>query len=228
MDGNGRWAKQRGKPRFWGHQAGVEAVRRVVDAAVKHHVSALSLFAFSSENWQRPQEEVSFLMQLFITVLKREIKQLHKNNVKLTIIGDISRFAKKLQTLILESQALTVNNSGLNLCVAANYGGRWDITHACQKLAEQVAKGELKPADITQDRFQSALSISNLPEPDLLIRTSGELRISNFYLWQMAYTEFYFTKVMWPDFDEACLLAAIEEYAKRQRRYGAATEQMSN
>ncbi len=226
MDGNGRWAQARGLPRVAGHQAGVEAVRRAITAASKSGVEYLSLFAFSRENWSRPKQEVSFLMRLFLTVLKREVKELHKNNVRLKIIGELSEFSVKLQHLLNDAMTLTADNTGLTVIIAANYSGRWDIARAAREVAKKVEAGELAPQTITEAVLDQHLVTYEFPEPDLLIRTSGESRISNFYLWQASYTELVFVDDMWPDFTEKTLLAAIEEYTARERRYGKLPEQL--
>lgn len=227
MDGNGRWAEARGKPRHAGHRAGVETVRRVIELCGREGVKVLTLFAFSSENWQRPETEVKMLMELFFTALNREIRRLRKQNVRLRIIGDISAFSEKLQALIREGERVTADNDGLLLQIAANYGGRWDITQAARKLAQQVKAGLLQPEEIDESQVASQLSFADQPDPDLFIRTGGEKRISNFLLWQCAYTELYFTEVLWPDFDEKALLAAFEDYAGRQRRFGRISSQVS-
>lgn len=228
MDGNGRWAKQRNQPRFFGHKAGVEAVRGVVKACAERGIDVLTLFAFSSENWRRPQKEVSLLMELLYTALTREVSKLHDNNVRLRIIGDRSVFHKKLQNRLLESEALTENNTGLTLVVAVNYGGRWDITQAAQAVAEKALAGELQPSDITPELFGQHLSLNELPEPDLFIRTGGEQRVSNFLLWQLAYSELFFTETLWPDFSSSSLDEAIESFSNRQRRFGRTGEQVEN
>ncbi|HKK05179.1 MAG: isoprenyl transferase [Gammaproteobacteria bacterium] len=228
MDGNGRWAKQRSLPRFAGHRAGVEAVRGTVQACVELGVEVLTLFAFSSENWRRPEKEVGLLMELFLTALEHEVGKLHRNNVRLRIIGDRSAFAPKLQASIASSEELTRDNDGLVLNVAANYGGRWDILQAARQLGERIERGELAPADIDAAAFQACLSLPSLPEPDLFIRTGGEQRISNFLLWHLAYTELYFTPTLWPDFDRAALDEALEAFANRQRRFGRTGEQVEN
>ena len=220
MDGNGRWAQQRGKLRTFGHKAGVEAVRASVRLARKVGVESLTLFAFSSENWQRPQDEVNVLMKLFTLVLNSEVKKLNKNDIRLKVIGDISAFDKKLQEKIKKAEALTACNQALTLNIAANYGGRWDIINATRKLAEQAQNGEIDPDDIDESLFNKHTSTSNLPELDLLIRTGGDHRVSNFLLWQCAYAEFYFSDVLWPDFNEAIFTAAIKDFANRQRRFG--------
>ena len=226
MDGNGRWAKRRSLPRFAGHRAGVEAVRGTVQACVELGVEVLTLFAFSSENWRRPEKEVGLLMELFLTALEHEVGKLHRNNVRLRIIGNRSAFAPKLQASIESSEALTRDNDGLVLNVAANYGGRWDILQAARQLGERIQRGELAPADIDASAFQGCLSLPSLPEPDLFIRTGGEQRISNFLLWHLAYTELYFTPTLWPDFDRGALDEALAAFANRQRRFGRTGEQV--
>lgn len=220
MDGNGRWAKQQGKLRIFGHQNGVKAVRTAVNFAAKHQIKVLTLYAFSSENWNRPEAEVSALMNLFMKALDSEVKKLHKNNIRLKIIGNKSAFSNRLQQRIAESEALTANNTGLTLNIAANYGGYWDIVTAAQVLAEQVKNEQISIADITPERFQQALVTGDQPQVDLLIRTSGEQRISNFLLWQVAYAELFFSPVLWPDFDEQHFAQAIEAYQQRDRRFG--------
>ncbi|AUI67142.1 di-trans,poly-cis-decaprenylcistransferase [Glaesserella australis] len=220
MDGNGRWAKQQGKLRIFGHQNGVKAVRAAVNFAAKHGIKVLTLYAFSSENWSRPEAEVSALMTLFMKALDSEVKKLHKNNIRLNIIGDKSAFSDSLQKRIAQSEALTANNSGLILNIAANYGGYWDITQAAQKVALQVKNGELAVEEITPEYFQRHLVTETQPQVDLLIRTSGEQRISNFLLWQIAYAELVFSPVLWPDFDEKAFTDAIIAYQQRDRRFG--------
>ncbi|USH04059.1 isoprenyl transferase [Grimontia kaedaensis] len=226
MDGNGRWAKARGKARMFGHKAGVDAVRKTVSTANRLGVQVLTLFAFSSENWRRPEEEVSLLMELFVTVLGREVKRLHKNGVKLKVIGDTTRFSQSLQDKIAAAEALTANNTGLVLNVAANYGGQWDIMQAVKKLAAQVERGDIPAEQLTEGDLQVHLSSSGLPDVDLMIRTSGECRISNFMLWQAAYAELYFTEQFWPDFDETSLTEAIAWFINRERRFGCTGEQI--
>ena len=227
MDGNGRWAQARGKPRHAGHRAGVETVRRVIEQCGKQGVRVLTLFAFSSENWQRPETEVKMLMELFFTALNREIERMRRKNVRLRIIGDISAFSDKLQKTIREGERLTAGNDGLLLQIAANYGGRWDITEAARRLARQVSAGLLRPEQIDEELFARNLSFADVPDPDLFIRTGGEKRISNFMLWQCAYTELYFTDVLWPDFDEPALQKAFQDFARRQRRFGRVAEQVT-
>ncbi|HTQ99722.1 MAG TPA: polyprenyl diphosphate synthase [Candidatus Acidoferrum sp.] len=227
MDGNNRWMKQQGGSGLSGHRAGVEAARRTITLCAQRGIECLTLFAFSSENWQRPRREVSGLMTLFANFLQAsEIKKLHKNNIRLRFIGRRDRFDNKLRALIEKAEKLTHDNTGMTLLVAADYGGRWDITQAAQKLAEQVRQGQLAPADFTEQLLQQHTEACDLPPPDLCIRTGGEHRISNFLLWQFAYTELYFTPTLWPDFDEAELELALADFASRQRRYGKLSEQV--
>jgi undecaprenyl diphosphate synthase len=226
MDGNGRWARSRGLPRPAGHRQGVKAVRRVVEACRVRGVQALTLFAFSSENWRRPPAEVSLLMDLFIHTLKREIDSLHSNRVRLVFIGERSAFSGRLRRLMEDSEALTAGNTGLQVNIAVNYGGRWDIVQAAQHLAARVEAGQLGADAIDADAIASQLSLAGLPEPDLFIRTGGEQRISNFLLWQLAYTELYFTDVLWPEFDAQRLEEALAWFAGRQRRFGQTGEQV--
>jgi undecaprenyl diphosphate synthase len=226
MDGNGRWAKKRGLPRYAGHPAGVESVRRVVEACVVRQIPILTLFAFSSENWRRPAKEVNLIMDLFIRSLRKEVKRLNRNQVKLKVIGDRTAFSQKLQNQIDEAEQQTASNQGLLLQVAANYGGRWDIAQAARCVAESVAAGVLSPDQVDEQTLARHLSFADLPEPDLFIRTGGEKRISNFLLWQCAYTELYFTDLLWPDFDDQALDAAIQDYSGRQRRFGRTGEQI--
>lgn len=225
MDGNGRWAKQRNLPRSAGHRAGSKAVKEAIKFCGEKGIEILTLFAFGTENWNRPVDEVNFLMELFTKTLQHQTKSLHKNNVQLRVIGDYSRFHEKLQQRILEAQQLTAANTGLKLIIAANYSGRWDITEAARRLGRQIELGKLTSAQITPELFHRALSIADLPDPDLLIRTSGEQRISNFMLWQFAYTEFYFTSALWPDFNATIFDSAITAYANRERRFGLISEQ---
>lgn len=226
MDGNGRWAKEKGKIRTFGHKAGVKAVRASVSYAVKSDIEALTLFAFSSENWNRPAEEVSVLMELFKLVLGSEVKKLHKNNVKLKVIGDISRFDAKLKQKVANAEELTKDNDGLTLNIAANYGGRWDIVNAAKLLSEKVKSGELDIENISEDVFTEYTCAADLPSVDLLIRTGGEQRISNFLLWQVAYAELYFCDCYWPDFDEQAFQQAVDDFNDRQRRFGKTSEQV--
>lgn len=220
MDGNGRWAEHRNLPRFAGHRAGVETVRRIVQMSGELGIQALTLFAFSSENWRRPKKEVGLLMDLFLSALEREVKKLHETGVRLRIVGDIAAFPKKLQMRIQDSMEKTRDNQGLALNIAANYGGKWDIVQAVQKLAAQVEAGTLQSHDIDESSIAEHLSLSMLPEPDLFIRTGGEQRISNFLIWQLAYTELYFTHALWPDFDREEYAKALQSFASRQRRFG--------
>ncbi|MDF1588755.1 MAG: isoprenyl transferase [Gammaproteobacteria bacterium] len=226
MDGNGRWAKQRHQPRFMGHRAGLKAVENIVKQCVERNVSVLSLFAFSSENWRRPSKEVSLLMELFALALKQQVKRLNDNNIQLRIIGDISKFSNGLQKQITHATELTKDNTSLIINIAANYGGRWDITQAVQQIAVKVKSHELAVSDITEALITNHLSTANLPEPDLYIRTGGEQRVSNFLLWQLAYTEFYFTDTLWPDFDGKALDQAIDSFNHRERRFGRTSEQL--
>ncbi len=228
MDGNGRWAQLQGKGRVAGHKAGVESVRSVVTSARKSNVKALTLFAFSSENWQRPAKEVSVLMDLFMYVLTKEVKRLHKHNIRFQVIGDLSRFSDKLQKNIAKSEQLTAKNSGLVLSIAANYGGRWDIAQAAKKLASDVNEGIISLDDINEESLNEQTCLANLPTLDLLIRTGGDCRISNFLLWQAAYAELYFTDTLWPDFNEVKLQEAISCFDQRERRFGKTGEQARN
>lgn len=225
MDGNGRWAKKRFMPRVMGHKAGVEAARKTVQACVKLKIEVLSLFAFSSENWQRPLPEVNFLMDLFLTGLEKEITMLHQNKVRVRFIGDRSKFKVKLSDKIDEAECLTRNNEGLTLLIAVDYGGQWDICQATKKITQAVVNNEITLDNINPALFSKYLSFADLPDPDLFIRTSGEIRISNFMLWQLAYSELYFTKTLWPDFNEIELEKALDHYTGRERRFGKSTEQ---
>jgi undecaprenyl diphosphate synthase len=241
MDGNGRWAKNRFMPRVAGHKRGVEAVRETVKTCGDLGIQYLTLFAFSSENWRRPQDEVSVLMQLFLMALESEVAKLHENNIRFKVIGDLSPFDARIRERIAAGEALTANNSELTLTIAANYGGRWDILQAFDKVqqaralsgknaANMASNGEFAPllplAPLSEDEFAAHLSMAYAPEPDLFIRTGGEERVSNFLLWQLAYTEFYFTPELWPDFGRASLLKAVESYQKRERRFGRTSEQL--
>lgn len=226
MDGNGRWARKRHLPRFAGHRTGMESVRSMVRVCLKRGIKVLTLFAFSSENWRRPKEEVGLLMKLFMTALDNEVKKLHKNNVQLRIIGERSAFSSELQKRIDDAEQLTAGNDALTLVIAANYGGRWDITEAVRKLIGQAVAGELQPEAVTSELIRESLALSDLPEPDLFIRTGGEQRISNFLLWQLAYTEFYFTPLLWPEFRDEAFEDALISYSQRQRRFGRTGEQV--
>lgn len=225
MDGNGRWAKKRHFPRVMGHKRGVETVREMVKTCIERGVEYLTLFAFSSENWRRPAEEVTLLMQLFMLALEQEVSRLNQNGVRLMIIGDLSRFEPRLVDLVKRAEALTAGNTKLTLTIAANYGGRWDIIQAVAAMLK--ARPELADGFGETD-LQPYLSMPYAPEPDLFIRTGGEQRISNFLLWQLAYTELYFTDVLWPDFDTAALDQAIHSYQQRERRFGRTSEQLKH
>jgi undecaprenyl diphosphate synthase len=224
LDGNGRWAKRRRLPRFAGHRRGVEAVREIVTACARRGVGFLTLFAFSSENWRRPQEEVALLMQLFLAALENEVQKLHQSGIRLKIIGERRAFDPKIQALIAEGERLTEGNKGLTLTIAANYGGRWDILQALSRLAAE--RPEALAAGLSEQALSPYLAMGYAPEPDLFIRTGGEKRVSNFLLWQLAYAELYFTDTLWPDFDSAALDAAIASYRERERRYGRTSEQL--
>ncbi|QOL27293.1 di-trans,poly-cis-decaprenylcistransferase [Thalassotalea sp. LPB0316] len=226
MDGNGRWAQMRGNKRVAGHKAGVESVRSTVSTARKLGVKALTLFAFSSENWQRPEKEVSVLMDLFMYVLTKEVKRLHKNDIRFKVIGDKTRFSEKLQKNIEKAEALTRENTGMVLSVAANYGGRWDITQAAKSLAQKVQNNEMNLDEITEETLNQQTSLAEFADLDLLIRTGGDYRISNFLLWQSAYAEFYFTETLWPDFDERQFNLALEAFTQRERRFGKTGDQV--
>jgi len=223
MDGNGRWAKRRFLPRVAGHKRGVETVRRAVRACAERGVGYLTLFAFSSENWRRPPEEVSFLMRLFMLSLEQEVEKLHENGIRFRVIGDLGRFEPELVRLIRDAEALTAANERLTLTVAANYGGRWDIMQAVKRM---LAEHPELATSFTESDLKPYFALGHTPEPDLFIRTGGEQRISNFLLWQLAYTELYFTDILWPDFDAAALDAAIASYQQRERRFGRTSEQL--
>jgi undecaprenyl diphosphate synthase len=226
MDGNGRWAKMRSQPRHAGHRAGAKAVRNTVETAARRGVGFLTLFAFSSENWQRPADEVRSLMTLFLEALQREIDDLHRNNVKLRFVGERHKLQPRLVRKIEAAEARTAGNSGLVLTVAVAYGGRWDLVNAARGLASRVERGEMSASDIDEKRFAGHLALAGMPDPDLLIRTGGEQRISNFLLWNLAYAELYFCACLWPDFDEKEFDQALAIYANRQRRYGHTGEQV--
>jgi undecaprenyl diphosphate synthase len=225
MDGNGRWATQRRLPRVAGHSRGVDAVRACVEACAHAGVQYLTLFAFSSENWRRPVEEVSFLMRLFVTALEREVGKLHANSIRLRVVGDLSQFDARVQDLIRRAEAKTARNNRLTLTIAANYGGRWDILQATRKVAEEALRAGQAGA-IDEQSFAQHLAMAYAPEPDLFIRTGGETRISNFLLWQLAYTELYFTETFWPDFNAETLAEAIASYQRRERRFGRTSAQL--
>ena len=225
MDGNGRWATERRLPRVAGHTRGVDAVRAVVEGCARAGVEYLTLFAFSSENWRRPNDEVSFLMRLFITALEREVGKLHANGIRLRVVGDLERFEPRIRELIRRAETKTARNTRLTLTIAANYGGRWDILQATKKLVEQAVR-EGREVEVTEDAFAPHLAMAYAPEPDLFIRTGGEQRVSNFLLWQLAYAEFYFTDKYWPDFDGAALADAMASYTERERRFGRTSAQL--
>ena len=226
MDGNGRWARQRGRPRAAGHQAGFRATREIVECAGRRGIGALTLFAFSSENWRRPQTEVGLLMDLFLRALRSEVDNLDDNGVRIRFIGERSAFQPKLQAQMEAAERRTCANDGLELAIAVNYGGRWDIVHAARAVAREVAAGRLDADAIDVDTFARHVSLSGVTDPDLFIRTGGEKRISNYLLWHLAYTELFFTDVLWPDFDDGELGRALEFYAGRQRRFGRTGEQL--
>jgi undecaprenyl diphosphate synthase len=228
MDGNGRWAQQRNLPRHAGHRAGVKSVRMAVEQCAALGVEVLTLFAFSSENWARPRAEVNQLMELFMSALRAEVKRLNKSHVRLRVIGERGAFSEKLQRRIADAERLTENNDGLLLQIAANYGGRWDITEAARRLGRDVAAGRLDPDTIDEAAFAGYLSFPDAPDPDLFIRTGGEQRLSNFLLWQAAYTELFFSSCLWPEFDAVELQRAFEDFARRQRRFGRTADQARN
>jgi undecaprenyl diphosphate synthase len=226
MDGNGRWAQRQSLPRVAGHEAGAESVKQIVKLCGENGIAVLTLFAFSCDNWHRPPEEVDYLMNLFLQTLHQETANLHKNNICLRIMGDRTRFSLELQQQIDYAQELTQDNTGLTLVIAANYSGRWDVTHAVSQIAQAVHEQNLALEQINSELIQQYLCLADLPEPDLFIRTSGEQRISNFMLWQFAYTELYFSPVLWPDFDQQEFEAALAFYASRERRFGLVSEQL--
>jgi undecaprenyl diphosphate synthase len=222
MDGNGRWAKQRKRPRLFGHRAGAEALKIIINEAIKHNIEVLTVFAFSSENWSRPESEVNGLMGLFSKAFKTYTKDFKKRNIQLRLIGDITQFPESLQKQMKNAVEASKDSTGLTFVIAANYGGQWDILQAIKKTIES----KIKPENITEEIFRKKLTLSDLPDPDLMIRTSGESRISNFFLWQLAYTELYFTEVLWPDFNEHEFQKALDFYVKRERRFGQTSEQL--
>ena len=227
MDGNGRWARSRGMPRPAGHRASIKVVRRVVEECAKRNVRYLTLFAFSSENWRRPPDEVGMLMKLFLDTLEREVADLHRNQVGVAFIGDRELLGAALARRMQSAEQLTAGNTGLKLTVAMAYGGRWDIAQACRSLAADAAAGVLQPSDIGEAHVEARLALAGIPDPDLLIRTGNEQRISNFLLWNLAYTELYFSDVLWPEFSTAELDAAFEFYARRERRFGKTSGQLA-
>ena len=226
MDGNNRWAKARGLAGVRGHRAGAESVRNVVQRAAEQGIDTLSLFAFSSENWKRPVTEVNALMELFLMALKREVKKLHSNDIRLTILGDRRGFSHAIQKQIRRAEAMTADNTGMHLIVAANYGGQWEIACAARRLAQQVAEGSLAPDEIDENCMNEAMHMHQVPPVDLCIRTSGEQRLSNFMLWQLAYAELYFSPLLWPDFDADAFDQALADFARRQRRFGKTGQQI--
>ena len=226
MDGNGRWAQKRNQPRTFGHKAGLKALSKIVKRAGTIGIRELTVFAFSSENWKRPKKEVSLLMDLFMRALEREARDLNENGVRIRFIGDLSAFAPEMQQKINDAMSLTAQNQRMTLNVAANYGGRWDIVNAVRKTAEACASGHITPDQIDENYFASQTALGDTRDPDLFIRTGGEMRISNFLLWQCAYTEFYFTPVLWPDFSPEVLDQAIATFQSRERRYGLTSEQL--
>lgn len=226
MDGNGRWARKRGLPRIAGHRKGADAVRRVIEFSATNGVRWLTVFAFSSENWRRPPQEVARLMELFVEALDKDVKDLHENNIRFRVIGDIASLSDTIQQRIARSEELTAGNTGMVLNVALNYGGRWDIANACRRFATEVQAGDANADTLDEEKLEALLCTAGLPDPDLFIRTGGEKRISNFLLWQLAYTELYFTDVLWPDFNQGEYELALNWYASRQRRFGRTGEQV--
>lgn len=227
MDGNGRWAQRKGQPRISGHRRGVDAARQATTLCAQAGVSYLTLFAFSSENWRRPDEEVSFLKTLLVTSLESEFERLHANNIRLKIIGEVAPFGARLEKQVAEAENLTASNTGLVLTIALNYGARWDIANAARQIASGVLDGKWTESEIDEGLLARHLSTADLPDPDLFIRTGGELRLSNFLLWQLAYTELYFTETLWPDFGEDLFNEALSAYGRRQRRYGQTGDQIA-
>jgi len=227
MDGNGRWAQRRALPRHLGHRAGAKAVRATVEGCARRGVEALTIFAFSSENWQRPQDEVSRLMELFVESIDKEVDELHRNGIRVRFIGDMSRLRAGLGAKVAAAESRTAANQRMTLYVAISYGGRWDIVEAARRLAARAVTGEIKPEAIDETLFADQLQLAGAPEPDLFIRTGGESRISNFLLWNLAYSELYFCDTLWPDFDDAALDAALRFYASRQRRFGLTDAQVA-
>ena len=226
MDGNGRWAEQNGLLRSAGHSAGVKTLRNLIEHAVQIELTTITVYAFSRENWQRPKKEIELLLELFISSLESEVKDLHENNIKLNFIGEIDKFSEKLKKSMNESESLTSNNSNLTLNVALNYSGRWDIYNALLSIIDDMTSKKITKNEINEELINKKLSLADYDEPDLLIRTGGEKRLSNYLLWQIAYTELYFTDVLWPDFNTDQLDLALEWYAKRQRRFGKTSEQI--
>jgi len=227
MDGNGRWAKQRLRPRTFGHHAGQKAVKEAVEFCLRRGIASLTLFAFSSENWNRPATEVSALMELFLKAIDKEVDELHTNGVRIRFVGDLDAFAPELRARMLGAMDRTAGNTALNMNVAVNYGGRWDIANAARLAVEAIARGEFAASDLDEARLNRYTCLADQPPLDLFIRTGGEHRVSNFLLWQIAYAELYFTDTLWPDVDQACLTEALDDYARRERRYGRTGEQVA-
>lgn len=228
MDGNGRWAKEHGKPRIWGHRNGVKAVREVTEASAEIGIQWLTLYAFSTENWNRPRIEVGALMDLLVNTIREELETMNKNNIRLNAIGDIDRLPPKTRKALLEGIENTRNNTRMTLSLALNYSSRWEITEAMRKVADLASQGKLSPNDISENSVNSFLSTAGMPDPELLIRTSGEHRISNFLLWQIAYTELYFSDIYWPDFERENFYLAIKDFQQRERRFGKTSEQLTH
>ena len=226
MDGNGRWAKSKGKARVFGHRKGVKSVRAVTEGCAELGVKHLTLYAFSTENWNRPRVEINALMSLLVSTIDKEVKTLMENNIRLLTIGDINQLPEKSYKSLLYGIEKTASNTGMQLILALNYSGRWDIVNALKLFSEQIKSGKIDDSTINHDTFAALLSTADVPDPELLIRTSGELRLSNFLLWELAYAELYFTNVMWPDFDKPALKTAIEEFQRRERRFGKISEQI--
>lgn len=227
MDGNGRWAKKKGAMRIFGHRHAIQAVKDAIEGADNLGVKYLTLFSFSTENWSRPQDEVKALMELLVKTIIDEISLMMKNNIRLEVIGDIESLPKSAYEKLMEARKATAANTGLTVILALSYSGQWEITQATKRIAQKISEGKLKPEDITQQTFADHLDTAGIPDPELMIRTSGEYRISNFLLWQLAYTELYFTPVLWPDFRTEHLYAAVEDYQKRERRFGKTGEQVN-
>ncbi len=228
MDGNGRWAKEHGKPRIWGHRNGVKSVREVTEAATELGIQFLTLYAFSTENWNRPRPEVNALMDILVSTIREELATMNKNNIRLKAIGDLDRLPPRTKKALLEGIENTKTNDRMTLTLALNYSARWEITEAMRKVAMMAAEGKIKPEDIDEASVSTFLATSDIPDPELLIRTSGERRISNFLLWQIAYTELYFSDVYWPDFEREDFYNAILDYQQRERRFGMISEQLTH
>ena len=227
MDGNGRWAKEHGKPRVWGHRNGVKSVREVTEAAAEIGIPYLTLYAFSTENWNRPKPEVNALMDILVSTIREELATMNKNNIRLGAIGDMDKLPPRTKKALLEGIENTKNNNRMTLTLALNYSARWEITEAMRKVAEKASSGDLRPEEIDEFKVSTFLTTANMPDPELLIRTSGEHRISNFLLWQIAYTELYFSDVYWPDFEREEFFSAILDFQQRERRFGKISEQLT-